>query len=350
MNKPALGYLFGFVFLISVTLFANADAQVFADQVTVVPTKGSSQPGCESSGGCFSPNTTTVNVGGKVIFSNTDTAAHTFSSGTPANGPDGKFDSGLAVAGMSFEWNPTKVEEVPYFCLVHPWMTGIVVVQAGITVTPRISLTSSQIGSNTLQIDFVNDSTGKTQEHIDYTATITKSGKIIFGPTPLTHTTSGKENIPLTINESGHYVAMISVEGILFESIQKVVSTKLFFIENSNPQVPQTPNTSEPQPEQEPTCGPGTELVNGICVAIQHNESTNPTDYSLYIIAGIGAIAVVGGGIVISKKKRSVHSPEISIPVSSVSEKQSGKSCNVCGTIIPEGKNVCPSCGDIYSV
>jgi predicted secreted protein with PEFG-CTERM motif len=33
------------------------------------------------------------------------------------------------MAGNSFEWSPDTVGEVPYFCMVHPWMVGLIVVQ-----------------------------------------------------------------------------------------------------------------------------------------------------------------------------------------------------------------------------
>ena len=68
---------------------------------------GSGAPGCEETAdGCYIPSTATVDVGGVVIMSNTDTAAHTYTSGTPDDGPDGIFDSSLIMAGSSFEWSP----------------------------------------------------------------------------------------------------------------------------------------------------------------------------------------------------------------------------------------------------
>ena len=43
---------------------------------------GTGVPGCEETPeGCFIPSIATVDVGGKVIFSNTDSAAHTFTYG-----------------------------------------------------------------------------------------------------------------------------------------------------------------------------------------------------------------------------------------------------------------------------
>ena len=45
------------------------------------------------------------------------------------DGPSRLFDSGLVIAGNSFEWTPETAEDVPYFCMVHPWMDGLIIVQ-----------------------------------------------------------------------------------------------------------------------------------------------------------------------------------------------------------------------------
>jgi len=104
----------------------------FADhtEVTISPATGSGAPGCEETAdGCFIPSTATVDVGGVVIMSNTDSAAHTFTAGTPGDGPSGEFDTGLLMAANSFEYSPDTVGEIPYFCMVHPWMEGLIIVQ-----------------------------------------------------------------------------------------------------------------------------------------------------------------------------------------------------------------------------
>ena len=104
----------------------------FADhsEVTIEAAQGSGAPGCEETAeGCYIPSTATVDVGGKVIMSNPDTAAHTFTAGTPEDGPSGEFDTGLLMAGNSFEYSPDTVGEINYFCMVHPWMQGLIVVQ-----------------------------------------------------------------------------------------------------------------------------------------------------------------------------------------------------------------------------
>ncbi len=104
----------------------------FADhsEVTIIPADGSGVPGCEETAeGCYIPTEATVDVGGVVIFSNTDSAAHTFSAGSAAEGLTGEFDTGLLMVGTTYEYSPDTVGEIPYFCLVHPWMVGTIIVQ-----------------------------------------------------------------------------------------------------------------------------------------------------------------------------------------------------------------------------
>lgn len=119
-------------FFVLFALAAGVGSPAFADhsEVTIEPAAGSGAPGCEETAeGCYIPSTATVDVGGVVIMSNTDTAAHTYTSGAPDGGPDGHFDTSLLMAGGSFEWSPTEVGEYDYFCLVHPWMKGVIIVQ-----------------------------------------------------------------------------------------------------------------------------------------------------------------------------------------------------------------------------
>jgi plastocyanin len=95
--------------------------------VTIEPVEGSGTPGCEPE--CYSPSTATISAGGTVTFSNTDMAPHTSTSGTAANGPDGIFDTSLIMANASFDVTLTDVGTYTYFCMVHPWMEGTVIVE-----------------------------------------------------------------------------------------------------------------------------------------------------------------------------------------------------------------------------
>lgn len=88
-----------------------------------IPT-GTASPGCETSNACFSPASLTINAGDTVEWTNTDTAAHTVTSGSPADGPSGVFDSSLIMGGASFANTFDEAGSYDYFCMVHPWMVG----------------------------------------------------------------------------------------------------------------------------------------------------------------------------------------------------------------------------------
>jgi len=107
---------------------------VFADHAEVaivtVDESGFSQDCVDE--GCYVPLTATVDVGGVVTMTNSDPVGiHTFTSGTVdgfAPDPDGTFDSDVLVSGDVFEWSPTESGRVPYFCMLHTWMVGEIIV------------------------------------------------------------------------------------------------------------------------------------------------------------------------------------------------------------------------------
>jgi len=87
---------------------------------------GTSVPGCEETNECYIPATVSINAGDTVSWSNDDSAAHTVTSGSAADGPSGKFDSSLLIAGGTFEHTFDSSGTEDYYCMVHPWMTGSV--------------------------------------------------------------------------------------------------------------------------------------------------------------------------------------------------------------------------------
>jgi len=103
-----------------------APEPVAYDGVISLP-DGSGVPGCEETNECYIPYHVTVSAGEEITWSNDDTAAHTVTSGAPG-APDGIFDSSLFMAGGTFSVTLDEAGEYPYFCMVHPWMIGIVTV------------------------------------------------------------------------------------------------------------------------------------------------------------------------------------------------------------------------------
>jgi len=104
----------------------------FADhsKVDINMVVGSSVLGCEEMNMCYMPYNAALDPDGEATWHNIDTAAHTVTSGTPAEGLDDVFDSSLVAAGGMFSYKFEEAGTYDYFCMVHPWMTGIVTVSA----------------------------------------------------------------------------------------------------------------------------------------------------------------------------------------------------------------------------
>jgi plastocyanin len=77
----------------------------------------------------YVPPEVTVKAGNRLTWKNDDTAIHTATSGKDAT-PDGKFDTSLISPGQSSkpQTMPSEPGEYSYFCTLHPWMTGKVIV------------------------------------------------------------------------------------------------------------------------------------------------------------------------------------------------------------------------------
>ena len=141
-------YLFFSLLVISaIGLFAVPQAFADHDEITIYNAPGSSTPGCEETAdGCFIPSVVVLaKADTEVTWENNDTAAHTTTSGDSTDlGPGvtpnghGGWDSSLIMAGgsytTSFEDYPAGT--YPYFCMVHPWMIGTIIIEDGTTSTP----------------------------------------------------------------------------------------------------------------------------------------------------------------------------------------------------------------------
>ncbi len=208
MNTIKKIVLYSFLVLFAISLGTASPA--FADHATasVSAPQGTSVPGCETANECFIPYEVTVDVGGEVTWSNDDTAAHTVTAGSAADGPSGVFDSSLFMAGTTFSHTFEAEGVFPYFCMVHPWMQGIVTVQADegpepgdgtiIVGTPpedettvtgisedgtlRAEITASNPVADeimSLEIKF-RDSTGSVNKHANYDLIVSQNGKEVL--------------------------------------------------------------------------------------------------------------------------------------------------------------------------
>ena len=129
MKTKTIGSLFVLFAIAATMAYAPSAFAEHSMNAVVENAQGSSTPGCEETNECFIPATVTIGVGGQLTFANNDSAAHTSTAGTPADGPSGAWDSSLVMVNMSFTTPALEAGEYPYFCMVHPWMTGLVIVE-----------------------------------------------------------------------------------------------------------------------------------------------------------------------------------------------------------------------------
>ena len=210
MKTKAISSIF-VLFAIAAGMASMAPA-AFADHpevaITTVDESGFSQTCAASQGGpgCYTPSTATVEVGGVVTMTNTDpTGVHTFTSGTVdgfAPSPDLVFDSGVLMSGDTFEWIPENAGEQPYYCMLHTWMIGTIIVQeahaddnaaeeaaaaeAAATLAAEeadvelmVVITDSAVmGGTQVELEF-------SELHVNYDITATQNGEVVFEETGL---------------------------------------------------------------------------------------------------------------------------------------------------------------------
>ncbi len=121
------------------SVFLFVPIGVYADTTTIRMATGSGVPGCEKiTDGCFIPDIENISPGDSIIWKNTDSAPHTVSGGNPNDGPSGVFDSGVMKPNSSYTFTFQDEGEYDYFCMLHPWMAGIVQVDEKLSSTQSI--------------------------------------------------------------------------------------------------------------------------------------------------------------------------------------------------------------------
>lgn len=113
----------------------RGEAKPLADNQTVSIVPGSSSP---SNSKFFVPNILNISSGTTVTWINNDLKLyksleveqlHTVTSGSLESGTIGKdFDSGFLPAGKGFQQTFHSVGTFDYFCTIHPFMTGKIIV------------------------------------------------------------------------------------------------------------------------------------------------------------------------------------------------------------------------------
>ena len=106
---------------------------VYAETIRIQT--GSYNPGCQETNECFIPHYIEISKESSVMWINGDSVAHTITSGSAQDGPDDMFDSGKIKPGETFSHVFKVTGTFEYFCIIYPWMDGIITVNDSITTT-----------------------------------------------------------------------------------------------------------------------------------------------------------------------------------------------------------------------
>ncbi|MHB8601955.1 MAG: cupredoxin domain-containing protein [Nitrosotalea sp.] len=195
MKSKPFGALFGLLALVAILGVAPAFGQTANEIDMAAGAGGSANAACVAANNCFAPNPLTVTPGTTVTWKNTDTVSHYVTSGKVSDETTGTvFDSGnLIKPGNSYQFTFAAAGIFDYFCSVHPWMTGQVIV-SGAAATSTQSTGSTQAGSMNMT---TSQSTSPTQ---------TGSMNVTVSPPNDTVTHTGSVNMavspPMNVTES----------------------------------------------------------------------------------------------------------------------------------------------------
>ena len=130
----SVGIISGIILVIIAITLQSSDSEIKTEESEIIieadvimPIKVS-RPGCEETNSCYLPSIITINQGQQVTWSNEDVAFHTVTSGL-YDEPSDLFDSGHLDPEQKFIVSFDEPGTFDYFCTLHPWMAGKVIVE-----------------------------------------------------------------------------------------------------------------------------------------------------------------------------------------------------------------------------
>ncbi len=125
----------GVVIVVIIALFfSNSSTEETVDETdlfikgdVIMPTKVS-RPGCDETDRCYIPSLIVIEKGKQVTWVNEDSAFHSITSGF-YDTPTDLFDSGHLDPFESYTITFDEIGTYDYFCTLHPWMKGQVIVE-----------------------------------------------------------------------------------------------------------------------------------------------------------------------------------------------------------------------------
>ncbi|MGI0074031.1 MAG: PEFG-CTERM sorting domain-containing protein [Nitrosotalea sp.] len=181
MRLKPMGALFGVLTLVTILGIAP-HAFAATAQVTITPGDSSNQ-NCVTANNCFNPQVLNISPGDTVTWTNADTASHTATSGHPTDNVTGTvWDSSLIKPGGTYTTPASTFQNAGtynYFCQVHPWMIGQIIVGAAATPIPSTPTTptSPSMPMSSMTMEQAMSSDGSEMVAIDTTPAAPTSGQ-----------------------------------------------------------------------------------------------------------------------------------------------------------------------------
>ena len=130
----SIGIICAIILVAIAAAFQSGDSEVIEEKSPIVieadvimPTKVS-RPGCEETDSCYIPSVISVKQNETVTWANEDVAFHSVTSGIYGE-PTELFDSGHLDPEQKFSYTFDEKGAFDYFCTLHPWMEGKVIVE-----------------------------------------------------------------------------------------------------------------------------------------------------------------------------------------------------------------------------
>lgn len=226
----------------------------FAETIKVSIPNGTSVPGCEIKSLCYIPDPISVNAGDVVEWTNHDSVSHTVSSGSLKTGADGILYSDLMQPDKVFAFSFDESGSFPYFCTIHPWMEGLIIVNPPLIKSVKSSdITEMRLSKSgsiivTIQTDMpkartalpidltFTDENSVPLSHINYDVRVIQDNEDVL-LIENAHSVDGAVELPAKILESDNPVEIIvGLRGIylasqpvksVYETIEILISDEM---------------------------------------------------------------------------------------------------------------------------
>jgi len=265
-------------------LFSSLEDSFAEKTIKVSIPKGTSTPGCDIKSLCYIPDPITVNVDDVVEWTNRDSVSHTVSSGSQKNGADGIIYSGLMQPDKVFAFSFDESGTFPYFCTIHPWMEGLIIVNppllkpvkstditemrlsksGSIIVTIQTDMPKAR-GALPIDLTFTNENSVPLS-HINYDIRVIQDNEDVL-LIENAHSIDGAVELPTKILESDNPVEiLIGLRGIylasqpvkpVYETIEILVSDEMPITKGVSPKA----QTQRGVHSQDVICRQGFELI-----------------------------------------------------------------------------------------